>query len=198
MADEIKKVCKGCQLPKLLDEFYKNRNGVHGRDPYCKECKNAKSTQWAKDHPEDVARIKKKHYDANSDYWRNWREENREGAREASRRHRDSHLEQERERSNDWNKNNRDWYKEWRKANPEKMRTYARNDAIKNPAGYFARLAVRLAVLSGELPPVKTLQCVNCEEPAVDYHHHRGYAQEHWLDVIPVCRLCHKKLERSS
>jgi hypothetical protein len=40
------------------------------------------------------------------------------------------------------------------------------------------------------LPRVRNLQCHYCGNRAHQYHHHRGYAPEHWLDVVPACRKC--------
>ena len=62
-----------------------------------------------------------------------------------------------------------------------------------NPEKRQAKNAVAYAVRSGKLPPAKTLQCF-CGNQAKHYHHHKGYATEHWLDVIPVCVKCHRNL----
>lgn len=59
-----------------------------------------------------------------------------------------------------------------------------------------ARAALRKAVLTGELPNIKTLVCVDCGAPAQEYHHHNGYEPEHWLDVIPLCHKCHRNRHR--
>jgi hypothetical protein len=56
-----------------------------------------------------------------------------------------------------------------------------------------ARRAVQVAVLAGHLPPVKARRCADCEGPAAVYHHHSGYAPEHWLSVEPLCRKCHHR-----
>ena len=55
-----------------------------------------------------------------------------------------------------------------------------------------AQQAVMHAVQADKLPKVSTLQCRNCDEQAEQYHHHKGYAKKHWLDVIPLCRVCHR------
>lgn len=197
MSEEATKVCKECGVPKPLSEFHRNKLTKDGREGKCKKCRHTRGQQWFKDNPEAAKRIRRRYYysEKGGENRRSWQKANQEKLRRANRKHYHSHLEHERKRSNNWNKRNRDWYKNWLKANPDKQRRYQRNHAIKHPEGYLARLAVRLAVLRGELPPVKTLQCSNCPNSARDYHHHRGYAQEHWLDVIPVCRHCHKKLE---
>lgn len=56
--------------------------------------------------------------------------------------------------------------------------------------------AVRKAVLAGELPNIKTLVCADCGAPACDYHHYNGYEPEHLLDVVPLCRKCHRNRHR--
>ena len=51
--------------------------------------------------------------------------------------------------------------------------------------------AVRTAVRQGKLPKVTTLQC-KCGNGARHYHHTKGYTEEHWLDVEPLCISCHR------
>jgi hypothetical protein len=34
--------------------------------------------------------------------------------------------------------------------------------------------------------------CADCGAPATQYHH-ESYAREHWLDVTPLCDMCHKR-----
>lgn len=58
-----------------------------------------------------------------------------------------------------------------------------------------ARKAVNYAVEKGQILPVKTQMCVECGKPAQEYHHHKGYDQEHWFDVIPLCAMCHRALD---
>ena len=48
-------------------------------------------------------------------------------------------------------------------------------------------------VRSGKKPPARTLKCRQCGKQAEEYHHHKGYAKEHWEDVIPLCRSCQNK-----
>lgn len=57
-----------------------------------------------------------------------------------------------------------------------------------------AREAVNHAVEEGKLPRVDTQKCSmgdgDCEG-RIEYHHHKGYNKNHWLDVIPLCRKHH-------
>lgn len=55
--------------------------------------------------------------------------------------------------------------------------------------GTLAHKAVQQAIRRGEIPPAKTLACVDCGEQARDYDH-RDYAKK--LEVQPVCRSCNK------
>lgn len=51
--------------------------------------------------------------------------------------------------------------------------------------------SINSAVIAGKLSRPDTLQCHYCPNQAQEYHHHKGYEKEHWLDVLPACRKCH-------
>lgn len=65
---------------------------------------------------------------------------------------------------------------------------------LKYPEKRKARLAVNNAITLGKLPRPDTLLCHFCPKPAQQYHHWQDYAPEHWLDVMPVCIKCHRKI----
>ena len=54
-----------------------------------------------------------------------------------------------------------------------------------------ATAAVRGALERGELPRPDAVPCRSCGRPASEYHHHQGYAPEHRLAVVALCRPCH-------
>lgn len=56
-----------------------------------------------------------------------------------------------------------------------------------------ASSAVSYQVKKGNMPKISTCKCAECGKKAAHYHHANGYAKEHWLDVVPLCRSCHKK-----
>jgi len=56
-----------------------------------------------------------------------------------------------------------------------------------------AHAAVRGAILAGRLSAPSTLPCVDCERLGTVYHHHLGYAPEHWLSVVAICDGCHRR-----
>lgn len=58
------------------------------------------------------------------------------------------------------------------------------------PLAWRAHQKVRRAVVSGQLPRVKTLTCVDCGKPARCYDH-RDYTKP--LDVAPVCFSCNTR-----
>lgn len=74
---------------------------------------------------------------------------------------------------------------------------YAKKYKAAHPEQVKAKTAVREAIRKGQLPPIHTQKCT-CSKQAKDYHHHKGYAPEHWLNVIPLCKKCHNKPFQSS
>lgn len=74
----------------------------------------------------------------------------------------------------------------------EQHKQYAKSHPDKSSA----RRAVGDAVKGGKIPPAKMCNCVVCQKPARDYHHYLGYERQHRLDVVPVCRSCHPKLDK--
>ena len=62
----------------------------------------------------------------------------------------------------------------------------------KHPERKAAHNAVTLEVVTGRMPAARTQVCANCGQSASEYHHHLGYSDRNWLDVIPLCSACHK------
>lgn len=67
---------------------------------------------------------------------------------------------------------------------------------IRYPERQKARSAINNAIAMGKLPRPDTKLCHYCSAQAQQYHHHRGYAPEHWLDVVSVCMRCHNEHRR--
>ena len=61
-----------------------------------------------------------------------------------------------------------------------------------SPQKIRAQNAVKYAVATHKIPPAKTLRCFDCHLPAAEYHHWRGYDEINLLNVIPLCRKCHR------
>lgn len=102
-----------------------------------------------------------------------------------------SKLPEVRERSN----SNR---KQRRILNPEKYRAKDAEERKRlDPAKVKAHDRVKRAIDSGRIPKAREHICSECgERQARHYHHHKGYAPEYWLDVVPVCTFCHPKVEK--
>jgi hypothetical protein len=62
-----------------------------------------------------------------------------------------------------------------------------------------ARQRVNVEVRTGYRPNPNDLPCIDCGHLGLDrrheYHHFKGYAPEHHLDVEPLCAKCHRARE---
>lgn len=81
----------------------------------------------------------------------------------------------------------------WKKTeNGKSMNRLYYAKAVKDNPARKARRTVCQAVETGTLPKAQTLTCINCGKTAREYHHHKGYEKQNWLEVVPVCRPCHR------
>ena len=80
-------------------------------------------------------------------------------------------------------------YNQSKKGKANQRRSYIQYKK-RHPEIIAAKVAVERAIATGKIIHFNFLQC-SCGKQAKLYHHHKGYAPEHWLDVIPVCRNCH-------
>lgn len=82
--------------------------------------------------------------------------------------------------------------REWARKNPDKIVEAVRRFQSKNPVQVAAGVAVKEAVRARRLTP----QACWCGNPRTEAHHHLGYALEHWLDVVWLCRTHHREQHR--
>lgn len=61
-----------------------------------------------------------------------------------------------------------------------------------NPEAQAAHNQIKAAIRMGLLPKASERPCRLCSNQATEYHHHNGYGVGHELDVIPLCRSCHR------
>jgi len=77
-----------------------------------------------------------------------------------------------------------DWTKyqgtvnQWHSSHPRARRAYKK---------------LHVAIQSGQMPKADTCACVRCGQRAKEYHHHNGYGDGHELDVIALCKSCHRR-----
>lgn len=178
------KRCTKCYELKDIAEFYEARRGKYGVEAQCKKCKSAYFRQH-RQHPEVRARERErlqKYYrqsrkiileksrqyyysERGQAYFKAYRQS--AACKESRRRYDASEKGQARSK----------------KANKKQIRKF--------PERKRARSALSNAICDGKMLPAKDFQCVHCGKPARQHHHHNGYDREHWLDVIPLCILCH-------
>lgn len=85
----------------------------------------------------------------------------------------------------------------WRKTENGKKYRRAKDKRRRErfPEKGKARSAVRTAIKSEKLVAVELCSCAKCGSQSEEYHHY-SYEREHWLDVIPLCRPCHRSIHR--
>lgn len=163
----ISKRCYQCKQIKPLLEFHKNCNRKDGHQGYCKIC--------------------------NAEHTRKWRQTKK--GKKSQKRY--SRSQKRRICNKHYKQSEKGKATEKRYEQSEKGKIVVRKKIkrfhIRHPEESKARDAVKKAIRNGQLPPPDSLQCP-CGKPAKQYHHHKGYAPEHWLDVVPVCTKCHGHL----
>ncbi len=170
----MNKKCTKCKTVKPISDFGKYSKSPDGFDYYCKVCRSIAVRRWQKGNPEKVAANRKKYKYVSTDeskaQAKEWRKANKEKVKEYNKR--------------------------WQKENPKRLYEIIRKSESKYPEKRMARNAVRYAVYIGKLKPAKSFICSNCKiNQARDYHHHKGYSSENWLDVVPLCRSCHQTMK---
>ncbi len=68
------------------------------------------------------------------------------------------------------------------------------NYRLLHPEICKAHDTVNGAIRYGRMKKASSFNCAFCDNPAKQYHHYLGYEPEHWLDVIPLCIKCHRKI----
>lgn len=167
------KRCNKCgQIKPATTEFFyaiKSRNNQL-RNP-CKDCARM---VWQEFNRSDEGKAVKKQ----------WEEDHPEKRKQYKQTQKERHPEKSQEYNERYSANHRN-------EQSERSRKYSEESPDKRKA----HMAVKSAVRRGDLPAIKTLQCAECGKPAQDYHHW-SYKLEHWLDVIPVCKSCHRKVQQ--
>lgn len=162
----MEKKCAGCNQVKDFSEFGRDKGRKDGLNVYCRICVNAISKKWSQDNPD------KRRASVNK-----WNQ---------------SHVEQNRIKVKNWYRQHPEKSNQWIKKHPEERIEITHRHRAKYPEKYKARSTVNNAILTGKLPCANTLTCTQCGNQASEYHHHNGYDSDHWLDVIPLCKACHK------
>lgn len=83
--------------------------------------------------------------------------------------------------------------KQYRANNKEKIKEWESTNKEKNINKYQARHAVYGALRYGKITKPSICELCNKESKSIEAHHYMGYEKEHWLDIVWVCKECHKK-----
>ena len=172
MAEQIiTKVCSQCKAIKQVSEFYKEPRNKSGLTSQCKVCHYKKCRQYLKTG---------RGHEINAEAKRKYKKSQK--GKEAEKRY----------RSTEKRKKVKLRYNRSPKGRIAALKS-AKFMNKKYPEQVKARNAVNYAVRKGDIPAPNTLKC-SCGKQSRDYHHHLGYEPEHFLDVVPICSLCHKHI----
>lgn len=184
----ISKTCRVCKQTKSLTEFYKAPGNKDGYENRCKVCHLKSAKEYSQTEKGRAALLK-----GSILYSKTMK------GKATQKRYKQS------EKGKIVTRRSTIKYKQT-KAGKTKCKQYRQSEKgrisrnkgankfrITHPTQRKAQTAVVNAVFKGVLPKANSLQCA-CGNPAKEYHHHKGYAKEHWLDVIPVCKKCHGKI----
>lgn len=200
------KRCSKCKKIKPLSEFYKDRSKKDGLQHRCKICLKIFISHYQKTKKGKATKKRYRQTDKGKAYYKRYMktekgkaaqkryQQSEKGKRLALRRIKKYNQTEKGKLSR---KRARQRYCKTeigRKKAAERTRKHKRN----HPFYPSVMRKIRIAIRDEILPDPKKLKCINCGKKAKDYHHHLGYAKEHRLDVIPVCRLCHLKIHNKS
>lgn len=90
----------------------------------------------------------------------------------------------------------KNYYKEYTKKRRDKLNLWAKTyrQLPKVKKRQYAYKAVYDAIKSGML---KKEPCSNCNSlKNIQAHHHKGYEQINWLNIVWLCAICHSKEHR--
>ncbi len=164
------KTCSACKIELPFSNFHKNRAQQDGYANQCKECSKASV---------------KKYYDSElGQKTKNSYRKSKIG-KESLRRGRIKYE------KSDKGKATKKRFRQTEKGKALSIRA-TRRFAVRHPQKLRVYWAVASKIKSGKMPPASTLICNSCGGAATQYHHHNGYAREHYYDVTPLCTQCHK------
>lgn len=140
-------------------------------------------------------------------YAAKYREQHLEACRERIRSYHATHREEGREYNRSYHAANidvaRDRSRAYRIEHAEQAREYQVTTRRATPSAYRAHNAVASAIVSGCLVPPTVCSACQTQSPltklgrrTIEAHHHLGYEPEYKLDVIWLCKSCHKRADQ--
>lgn len=204
----ISKTCRTCNQTKPITEFYKASVNRDGYNNQCKSCYSIKNVDYARTEKGKESRKRgfKKYRESENGklYLKQYAKNHRGSIRGNARKYAQSEKGKAKHRQYIQRpevklviKVAQNRYEQSDKGKVSHLKCAKRYNA-RHPERVAARQAVVKAIKDGRLLPPNSLQCHYGKHPAEHYHHHKGYAPEHWLDVVPVCIPCHTKIRLAS
>jgi len=175
----MNKTCTRCGVSKDIQYFSLDKNRPDGHFPHCKDCtKKYKSKYWDENKNKISIQRKKEYPDKRKkilDRMKEYYKINSARIIDSVSRYR---------RTDKGRLVRKNGEIEYKKKYPEKRK---------------ASEAVNRAVYSNKIPRASSLICAICNtKQAKHYHHHKGYDEGNWLDVIPVCIQCHNNIHHKN
>lgn len=165
------RTCPKCKLTKDESEFNRDKSKKGGLSIYCKQCRRLQRKLYVEANHEQVVE-RQRQYNARHKEERKQYYENTRSARIA-------------------------YGREYRKKNMPVILERLREYGEKYPERILAAKAVREAIKQKAIKPARKQKCADCGKKA-QHLHHESYEPDQWINVVPLCRSCHKKRHMSS
>lgn len=178
------KVCKKCKKEKPLNEFYEIWNKQQQKYYYrkvCKECEIKDSKKYYSKHKKEIQQYREEHRTERNEKSKLYRNSHKEEISKKAKIYYKSHKEKILKRSKKYNQTEKG-----RIVQKKQTKKYRKN----NPLKYKAHRVLNSAIKIGE---IIRQPCEICGNPKSEGHH-EDYSKP--LEVIWLCRKCHRKLHK--
>lgn len=170
------KYCSRCGQTKNITEFCKDRQTKSGLACYCRACHKMRAAKYL---AKPLTKLHRKRY--SKTYYHRNRAKIIEQTQEYHKTPKGKEVARLAYAKWQASEHGRHWRKAWCKSHPDIVR---------------AAWALKCAIRTGKI--ARSMYCQSCNSPCrTDAHHHKGYAKEHWLDIIWLCRRCHARTNRA-
>ena len=117
------KVCSKCGkiLVAYSGNFAKEKRGKYGLKAECKICRNERNKQYRKDNKDYYKQYRENNKEKIAEQRKQYREENKEKIAEYAKQYYEDNKEQIAERNKQYREDNKDYYKQYREDNKEKI-----------------------------------------------------------------------------
>jgi hypothetical protein len=192
------KRCPKCNTVKDATEFGSDKRRNDGLTALCKECRREQNKlYWAENGHKyakggEKERTHKPETPADRETRKRYVAMNRDRLNERQRKYYQEHKEEHKQYTEATRETRLARRREYCKKNMAKLTAQAREYAELHPERILAKKAVHEAIRRKQIAPAKKCKCADCGKQA-HHLHHESYAEEQRLNVIPLCRSCHRK-----